>query len=642
MPQIVPAGQLNVASLGADDLYVSIVNPPSFIRGVPTDVFGVVGTASWGKTNTPIHLGSGQDAGQQFGPVSAASLTDPHDLATDLLLAFGQASSTSSIEGWAVRVTDGTDVAASANFTSTASAAETATIGGTITANDTLTITATSTGIAGSPVSVTYKVLSGDTTTTIATALAAQLNANANLVAANITAVAAAAVITIYYPTSLTVSWSESTSVGATETITLAVGTGSTAGLTVTAVSTGTLGNSIVVSFTAGAQTNTITATVTGFAGAVEVYPNLASTGFWRLFSNALAKGLSGFRGPSQWLVPSNAIAGVAAPTAGTSVTLTGGTDGRTGVTTGDLIGSDTVTPRTGIYAMRSLQPAIGVMWVTGLTDATAAPTIQQFVDSEAASALMALPEGVTTATAITDVQSAGIQDPAFAWVTDWIYFFDSINNQVRLVPPTAVIGGKICTLTPEQSPGNKPVQLVVGTVRNNPYSGNVPYTPSEVSQLEAVGVMFISNPIPAGNQFGIRHGQTTSNSPATQPFEYWRMTAYLARSFAAALGGFVDQLQSQRPDDPLRRQVRLELNNFLQGLAGAGQIDGFLVTCKLSTATNAVPGNGINTPSSIAQHYLYALCQVTYLSSVRFFILSLQGGTTVVTVGSQLAQQQV
>ena len=171
MPQIVPAGQLNVASLGADDLYVSIVNPPSFIRGVPTDVFGVVGTASWGKTNTPIHLGSGQDAGQQFGPVSAASLTDPHDLPTDLLLAFGQASSTSSIEGWAVRVTDGTDVAASANFTSTASAAETATIGGTITANDTLTITATSTGIAGSPVSVTYKVLSGDTLSTIAARL---------------------------------------------------------------------------------------------------------------------------------------------------------------------------------------------------------------------------------------------------------------------------------------------------------------------------------------------------------------------------------------------------------------------------------------------------------------------------------------
>ncbi|HEV3024373.1 MAG TPA: hypothetical protein VGX76_17980, partial [Pirellulales bacterium] len=54
----------------------------------------------------------------------------------------------------------------------------------------------------------------------------------------------------------------------------------------------------------------------------------------------------------------------------------------------------------------------------------------------------------------------------------------------------------------------------------------------------------------------------------------------------------------------------------------------------------SATPGNGVNTPASIAQHYLFVLVRVTYLSTVRFFIIALQGGTTVVTVGSTPGQQ--
>ena len=116
-------------------------------------------------------------------------------------------------------------------------------------------------------------------------------------------------------------------------------------------------------------------------------------------------------------------------------------------------------------------------------------------------------------------------------------------------------------------------------------------------------------------------------------------MTAYLARSYAAFLGKYVDQLQSQQQDDALRQKVRLELNSFNSELVGLGQIDGAQVTCTFSTSPSAKPGLGMNTPQSVAQHYLYVLNQVTYLSSVRFFILSLQGGTTVVQVGNTLGQ---
>ena len=62
----------------------------------------------------------------------------------------------------------------------------------------------------------------------------------------------------------------------------------------------------------------------------------------------------------------------------------------------------------------------------------------------------------------------------------------------------------------------------------------------------------------------------------------------------------------------------------------------------RVQQRVNAVAGNGMNTPASIAAHYLFCLWQVTYLSSVRFLVLSLQGGTTVVEVANSLTQQPV
>lgn len=642
MPQIVPAGQLNVAALSADDLYIQIVNPPSYIRGVATDVFGTVGTASWGKLNQPIHMGSGQDAVQNFGAISAAALTDAHDLATDLFLAFNQASSAASIEGWAVRVSDGTDVAASAVIPGATSHAAQVTVSGTINAGDIGHIQVTDAAVAGSPVTVSYTVLVSDSLVTVTAALAAAINANAALVAAGyFAAVTGTDVLTIYYPAGDT-STVAATVTGSALVLTEASGTPSTSGLTLTGLCTGTLGNSISMKITAGAASGTYTATLTPFLGVPEVYPNIPAAGFWPALQSAINTGLSNFRGPSQFVSASGANQAVGNPTLATT-NLTGGTDGRAGVTTSTLLGSDSAQPRTGMYALRQLHPAIGVLWLVGCTDyASALASELAFNQSEGCSSYFPFPAGTSTATATAAVASTGVHDPSVAYVKDWIYFFDTINNVTRLVAPSAVIAGTTCTLTPEQSPGNKPVSLVVGTERNNPFTGNQPYTPSEIAQLENAGIMLVTNPIPAGSQFGIRHGQTTSLQPATAPFEYWRMTSYLARSFAATMGQFVDQLQSQQPDDPLRASVRLQLNNFLQLLLGLGQIDGYLVTCAFSSSPSAKPGLGMNTPSSIAQHFMFALVQVTYLSSVRFFVLSLQGGTTVVTVGSNLSQAPV
>ena len=78
-----------------------------------------------------------------------------------------------------------------------AGARERATIGGTATPGDAVALTVTSTVVAGSPLTVTYAVVPGDTTTTIAAGLAALINGSTALANAGITATSAGPVVTV-------------------------------------------------------------------------------------------------------------------------------------------------------------------------------------------------------------------------------------------------------------------------------------------------------------------------------------------------------------------------------------------------------------------------------------------------------------
>lgn len=75
----------------------------------------------------------------------------------------------------------------------------TATITGTVAAADVLNLTFTGTYIAGSPVTISHTTLLGETTTTLATNLTAQINASAVLQAAGISATSSTNVITFKY-----------------------------------------------------------------------------------------------------------------------------------------------------------------------------------------------------------------------------------------------------------------------------------------------------------------------------------------------------------------------------------------------------------------------------------------------------------
>ena len=102
-------GNINTAALIVPDLYVQIVPPQNLVlNGVPTNLIGVVGTASWGPVNQPVIVGSMSDFANAFGPVIARK----YDMATNVATAVQQGASAFRC----VRVTDNTDTAASYAF----------------------------------------------------------------------------------------------------------------------------------------------------------------------------------------------------------------------------------------------------------------------------------------------------------------------------------------------------------------------------------------------------------------------------------------------------------------------------------------------------------------------------------------------
>lgn len=106
MTQIVQQGAINTTALIVPDLYVQIVPPAvSQLNGVPTNQLGIVGTACWGPVNAPVVLGDSAAYARQFGAIQNRK----YDLGTAVAIAVQQGANNIV----AVRVTDGTDTAAS-------------------------------------------------------------------------------------------------------------------------------------------------------------------------------------------------------------------------------------------------------------------------------------------------------------------------------------------------------------------------------------------------------------------------------------------------------------------------------------------------------------------------------------------------
>lgn len=160
MALVVQSGSVNTSSLLAPGVIVQI-QPPSQspINGVPSDKMGNVGSAQWGVKNTPVICGGMNEYVRNFGfPQNVL-----HDMGTHVYAA-SLAGATSFV---CVRVTDGTDAAASKAILDAT----------TPTGVTGMTATAIYTGTLGNSISVTIGAGSAANSYKVLVALSSNLSA---------------------------------------------------------------------------------------------------------------------------------------------------------------------------------------------------------------------------------------------------------------------------------------------------------------------------------------------------------------------------------------------------------------------------------------------------------------------------------
>lgn len=502
---ISPLGALNTTALIVPDLYVQIV-PPSiaYLNGVPTNVLGVVGTASWGPVNAPTTIGSMADYAREFGPIKARA----NDLGTAVAAATLQGAS------------------------------------------------------------------------------------NFRCVRVALNAVAASATI----------------------------GTGTGAGIVLTGKHTGSLGNEIKATISAGSKTSSWRLTVSLPGRSSEVFDNIEGTGttVWDAMVAQVMLGNGSLRGPSELVSAAKPSTPGTAIVATAATALSGGSDGTASLVESNFIGDDGDN-RTGMYALRGTGCSVATLAeVTGSWPAQVA-----FGLSEGTYMVMAMPGGVSLPNITTSVAakaSAGVDHyTAKLMLGDWAYFSDTVNGQLRLISPASFVAGKLVSLPPQHSTLNKQLYGVVGTQRS---AANRPYSTAELQQLAEAGIDVVTNPVPGGNYFGCRIGHNTSSNTATNGDNYTRLTNYIASTINAGMGRFIGRLQT--PSE--RREAKVTLESFLANMEQQGQIG----TANGDISYSVRLDDSNNPKSRVALGYQQADVKVIYLSIVEKFLVNVEGGQTV------------
>lgn len=506
---IYQSGSLNTTALTAPDLYVQVVAPKTrYINGVATDGLGIVGIGSWGPVNSAFLIGSDTDQALYLGSPQVRK----YDLSTAVSISLQLGATNLNC----VRVTDGTDVAASIPIKDVASTPAT--------------------------------------------------------------------------------------------------------GMTLTAIYTGTRGNSIQAAITAGTAVNSFKLTINLPGQSAEVFDNITGTGaaLWQNMVNAVNNGQTTVRSASQLAIATIGT-GTALPNVASTYTMTGGTDGAATITDTTLLGTDgTSTTRKGMYALRGTNSQ--VINLVDQTDTTSWPTMATFASAEGSFAIGQGSAGTTYSALSTLLNTSGVDDWHFkAMVGDWPYWKDTVNGVNRMIAPATFEAANIASRSPHISTLNKRISTVIATQRQ---LANQPYSIAEIGAINSARLDVITNPCPGGNYFGMRSGRNTSSVQSQNDDTYTRMTNYLSLTIAASFGDVVGQNQTTE----LRRETKSTIEAFLSNLEDRGMIGdpngGPAFSVKLD-ATN-------NPDSRVALGYMQADVQVKYLNVVRYFLVNLEGGGSV------------
>lgn len=630
-------GQQNLAALTVPGVYGDIILPTPFIAGTPTNVEGLVGVASWGPLNARIPVTKPADAALSIGPPKIR----PYDMSSYVSAATQIGG---AISFYCYRVSDGTDLAASASIQSGA-----------------CTITGKYTGVLGNQIKFSlqsgsqantlmavvafpglvpeqFNNIAGPTPASGTAAFSGNPSPNDTLTIAGsaITFVASGATgLQVNIGTSLAVTLSNLLSFLQTSNDTGLVKCNyALAGTTLqifanqfqgTGANAGTGGNTIAL-----AKSSTVI-TVSGSTLA-------GGTGTWQTFWTNLAAAINSgntTRGPS-FSVVATAGTSTAVPVLASPVTLSGGTDGADNVTDAMLMGQD-IVPRKGMYALRGSN--VDCFTLCDMSTVSNYAAIASFAISETCFAIFGGPKSESIASALAVRINSGIDTPWFKYIMgDWPTFYDSYNGVSRLINPSAVGIGIYGNLSPQQSALNKPLQGISATQRSQLGQN---YSDAELSLINQGGIDVILSPesSPGGYYFSFATGRNASSNTAANGDEYTRMTNFLIRaSQSKAAGSFIGQLQSIQPNDQTRAKAKALFDGFSAflaspevglGIGGSGIIDKpWSVVCDLSN----------NPPDLQARGYLFLYWTVRYLNVIRYFVVKFQGGGNV-TVNVQSTQ---
>lgn len=399
-------------------------------------------------------------------------------------------------------------------------------------------------------------------------------------------------------------------------------GTDTAAALTVqasavfTARYTGSAGNSIVVTLAAGSAANSWKLSIQRTGYVAEVYDNITGTGaaFWTALANAVNGGVFGQSGPSETVICTQT--GATAPVIGT-YTLSGGTDGASGVTDAMLLGTNASNIPTGMYALEG--SAVRNFALCDVVDSTTFAAQIAFGAAIGANAVLVGGAGESVAAAVTKIRSGGIDTWHCTYLLgDWIYASDGVSE--RLMSPQGFYLGRKANLSPEQSVLNKPIGGITATQRSR---ANRPYTQAELALLNQNGIEVITNNItPSSAFFGCRNGLNTASDKTVNGDNYTSMTNFLAYSIDATFGKFVGRLHNPRT----RLEAKGALTAWLQDLADLEMIG----TPDGSPAFQVILGNSNNSRSRAALGYMQADVKVIYQNIIRYFLVNLEGGQAV------------
>lgn len=574
---IVQQGQLNTTAQIVPNLIIQIV-PPSWtlLNGVPTNIVGIVGTATWGPTNSPVIASGVADTTRQFGPMQPRKF----DLGTAVAAAALQGGAASLK---LVRVTDGTDIAAAAPVTQSAPSAAAVVAGGTnFHAGDTITL-------PGGTILTVGSVNSGAVSTVTITTPGSYTSVPANPVAQQSTS---------------------GTGTGATFNLTFPTA------ITFTGLYTGSLGNTLNITIGTGTNnTNanpTFKVTVSMPGQLAEIFDNIGGTGntLFVNMANAINMGQSGLRGPSQ-LILASAGSATLPPILG-AFALTGGTDGATTITSGTLVGVDTI-PRKGMYALRGT--AASVAMLTDADDTTQWTLQVAYGLSEGTYMIGVSPAGDTITNFTTEISGAGIDSYAMKILFgDWCYINDNVNNLVRLISPQGFIAGLLGNLTPSGSSLNKPLQGIIGTQKSY---ANQQYSQAELQSLALARGDVIANPAPGGSYFAARFGRNTSSNAVIHGDNYTRMTNYIAATLNAGMGIYI----GQKITPTVMASAKATIDSFLFSMEQQGDLQAHQTV--LDASNNPI--------SRTALGYMQADVKAQYFAINEVFLINLEGGQSVV-----------